>query len=44
VSSPALGTLENKLTTSDQAPPWSFGIAQLMRNLASRGLLANPSL
>jgi fumarylacetoacetate (FAA) hydrolase family protein len=44
VSSPALGTLENKLTTSDQAPPWSFGIAQLMRNLASRGLLANPSI
>lgn len=43
VSSPALGTLENKLTTSDQAPPWSFGIAQLMRNLACRGLLANRS-
>jgi fumarylacetoacetate (FAA) hydrolase family protein len=39
VSSPSLGTLENKLTTSDQAPPWSFGISQLMRNLASRGLL-----
>jgi len=43
VSSPALGTLENKLTTSDQAPPWSLGISQLMRNLASRGLLANSS-
>jgi fumarylacetoacetate (FAA) hydrolase family protein len=43
VSSPALGTLENKLTTSDQAPPWSLGIGQLMRNLASRGLLATPS-
>jgi fumarylacetoacetate (FAA) hydrolase family protein len=41
VSSPALGTLENKLTTSDLAPPWSLGIAQLMRNLASRGLLAS---
>ena len=32
---------ENKLTTSDQAPPWSLGIGALMRNLASRGLLAN---
>jgi fumarylacetoacetate (FAA) hydrolase family protein len=42
VSSPAFGTLENKLTTSDQAPPWSLGIGQLMRNLASRGLLATP--
>ena len=41
VSSPMLGTLENKLTTSDQAPPWSLGIGQLMRNLASRGLLAS---
>lgn len=41
VSSPALGTLENKLTTSDRAPPWSLGIGQLMRNLASRGLLAS---
>jgi fumarylacetoacetate (FAA) hydrolase family protein len=39
VSSPELGTLENKLTTSDLAPPWSHGIGQLMRNLASRGLL-----
>jgi len=38
VSSPLLGTLENKLTTCDQAPPWTFGIGELMRNLASRGL------
>ncbi len=43
VSSPHLGTLENKLTTSDQAPPWSHGIGHLMRNLASRGLLAQRS-
>ncbi|HEY0686901.1 MAG TPA: fumarylacetoacetate hydrolase family protein [Steroidobacter sp.] len=43
VSSPSLGTLENKLTTSDQAPPWSNGIGHLMRNLASRGLLAPRS-
>ena len=34
-----LGVLENKVTTCDQAPPWAFGIADLMRNLARRGLL-----
>lgn len=39
VSSPALGTLENKVTTSQQAPHWTLGIAGLMRSLASRGLL-----
>ncbi len=39
VSTPALGTLENKLTTSDRAPPWTLGIGELMRNLAGRGLL-----
>ncbi len=43
VSSPSLGTLENKLTKSDRAPPWSFGIGHLMGNLASRGLLAQRS-
>jgi fumarylacetoacetate (FAA) hydrolase family protein len=39
VSSPLLGSLENKVTTCDAAPPWTYGIAQLMRNLAARGLL-----
>jgi fumarylacetoacetate (FAA) hydrolase family protein len=39
VSSEKLGVLENKVTTCDQAPTWSFGIADLMRNLARRGLL-----
>jgi fumarylacetoacetate (FAA) hydrolase family protein len=39
VSSEKLGVLENKVTTCDQAPLWSFGIADLMRNLARRGLL-----
>jgi len=39
VSSGRLGVLENKVTTCDQAPPWTFGIAELMRNLARRGLL-----
>lgn len=39
VSSEKLGVLENKVTTCDKAPPWSIGIADLMRNLARRGLL-----
>jgi fumarylacetoacetate (FAA) hydrolase family protein len=39
VSSPRLGMLENKVTTCDLAPPWNFGIGDLMRNLATRGLL-----
>jgi fumarylacetoacetate (FAA) hydrolase family protein len=41
VSSPALGALENKVTTSDRAPPWTLGVGELMRNLARRGLLAH---
>jgi fumarylacetoacetate (FAA) hydrolase family protein len=43
ISTERLGVLENKVTTSDQAPPWTFGVADLMRNLASRGLLGMPS-
>jgi fumarylacetoacetate (FAA) hydrolase family protein len=43
VSSPELGALENKVTTCDEAPPWSFGIVDLMRNLAARGLLDRRS-
>lgn len=39
VSTPALGILENQVTTCDRAPAWSFGIAELMQNLAQRGLL-----
>jgi len=39
VSAERLGVLENKVTTCDQAPTWTIGIAELMRNLARRGLL-----
>ncbi len=39
ISTPKLGRLVNRVTTSDRAPPWTFGIAALMRNLAARGLL-----
>jgi fumarylacetoacetate (FAA) hydrolase family protein len=40
ISSDRLGTLVNRVTTSKAADPWTFGISALMRNLASRGLLA----
>jgi fumarylacetoacetate (FAA) hydrolase family protein len=40
VSTEKLGILENKVTTCDKAPPWTFGIAALMRNLAQRNLLS----
>jgi fumarylacetoacetate (FAA) hydrolase family protein len=39
ISSERLGALVNRVTTSDQAPPWTFGVGALMRNLAKRGLL-----
>lgn len=39
ISTPRLGILENKVTTCEHAPQWQFGISDLMRNLASRGLL-----
>jgi fumarylacetoacetate (FAA) hydrolase family protein len=39
VSSPKLGCLENRVTFSKDARHWTFGIADLMQNLADRGLL-----
>jgi fumarylacetoacetate (FAA) hydrolase family protein len=39
VSSPRLGALINTVTTSDKAPPWTFGARALMASLAARGLL-----
>lgn len=36
VSTPSLGTLVNQVTTSDQAPPWVYGVGALMRDLAQR--------
>jgi fumarylacetoacetate (FAA) hydrolase family protein len=39
ISSPKLGALVNRVTTSKAAAPWTFGIRELMRNLAGRGLL-----
>jgi fumarylacetoacetate (FAA) hydrolase family protein len=40
ISTPRLGTLTNIVTTSRDAPAWTFGTRALMRNLAERGLVA----
>jgi fumarylacetoacetate (FAA) hydrolase family protein len=39
IATPLLGALVNRVTTSDRAPPWTFGASALMKNLARRGLL-----
>jgi fumarylacetoacetate (FAA) hydrolase family protein len=39
ISSLKLGALVNFVTTSDRAPPWTFGARELFRSLAARGLL-----
>jgi fumarylacetoacetate (FAA) hydrolase family protein len=41
IHAPRIGTLVNRVTTSKAAPPWSFGVRDLMRNLAGRGLLGD---
>lgn len=40
ISTPKLGTLVNSVTTSRDAPAWTFGTRALMHNLSERGLLA----
>ncbi|MFZ5749046.1 MAG: fumarylacetoacetate hydrolase family protein [Pseudomonadota bacterium] len=44
ISTPRLGTLVNRVTTSKAAAPWQFGIRDLMRNLAERGLLSREGV
>ncbi|WP_265517443.1 fumarylacetoacetate hydrolase family protein [Nitratireductor luteus] len=39
ISAPGLGALSNTVRLSTECPPWTFGAAALMRNLAMRGLL-----
>lgn len=39
IAEPRLGALVNTVRLSTQAPPWTFGTAALMRNLAARKLL-----
>lgn len=44
ISTPRIGTLVNRVTTSDAAPAWQFGVRDLMRNLSERGLLAQQNI
>jgi fumarylacetoacetate (FAA) hydrolase family protein len=39
IATPRLGALVNRVRPATEAEPWSFGAADLMRNLAGRGLL-----
>ncbi len=39
ITSAELGTLTNGVDLSTNCPPWTFGMADLMRNLAARNLL-----
>ncbi|MDO5528198.1 MAG: fumarylacetoacetate hydrolase family protein [Paracoccus sp. (in: a-proteobacteria)] len=39
ISEPSLGALVNRVALCTDCPPWRFGTAALMRNLAGRGLL-----
>ena len=39
IASPRLGALINTVGLSTEIPPWTFGAAALMANLAARGLL-----
>lgn len=38
IASPKLGRLVNRVTQTDQAPAWTFGVRALMANLARRGI------
>ena len=39
VASPKLGRLSNRVVSTHDAEPWTFGAGALMRNLARRGLI-----
>jgi len=39
IAAPQLGKLVNRMRSSDECEPWTFGIGELMRNLAKRKLL-----
>ncbi len=39
IATAELGALVNRVVPTDKAEPWTFGAAELMRNLAGRGLL-----
>ena len=43
ISTPTLGGLINRVNHTDRLPPWTFGVGELMQNLARRGLLGRAA-
>jgi fumarylacetoacetate (FAA) hydrolase family protein len=43
ISTPALGSLMNEVSTAEDAPDWDFGVGDLMVNLHERGLLGRAT-
>lgn len=43
ITSPDLGALVNDVATCEECPQWTFGVGELFRNLAWRGLLDAPA-
>jgi fumarylacetoacetate (FAA) hydrolase family protein len=43
ISSTMLGTLVNRVDSSDRIEPWTFGVRALVANLAARGLLEHSA-
>ncbi|UJQ94525.1 fumarylacetoacetate hydrolase family protein [Mariluticola halotolerans] len=39
ISTPELGTLQNRVRLSTECPPWTYGASHLLRDLAKGGLL-----
>ena len=39
IAAPQLGKLVNRMRSSDECEPWTFGVGALMRNLAKRGVI-----
>jgi len=44
IQSAWLGGLHNRVTRSETAAPWQFGVRALISNLWQRGLLRSPAL
>jgi fumarylacetoacetate (FAA) hydrolase family protein len=44
IRSPRLGSLINRVTHCETAPPWRFGLRALISNLAARGLLQGAAI
>src|SRR5918998_3348067 len=43
IAAPKLGALVNRMKTSSECEPWTFGLGALMTNLAQRGLIKTKS-